>query len=136
MGISYGSQYSHTCTTPRLISTRNVNIIKNQYMAAPYNPPVKNEDFIFVITLGDMANPGLLKSSPTIAAGDFKVSTDGGAFANLGTLPTVTPAAGVGVKVTLSASEMNGDYVLVYWQDQTTPAEWASDSICIVTTSS
>jgi hypothetical protein len=105
-------------------------------MGSPYNPPVKNEDFIFIITLEDFANPGLLKASATIAAGDFKVSTDGGAFANLGTLPAVTPASGVGVKVTLSAAEMNGDYILVYWQDQTTPPEWASGSICIVTTSS
>ena len=103
-------------------------------MAAPYNPPKKNEDFIFIITLQDYSNPGNFKSNPTIAAGDFKVSTDGGAFANLGTLPTVTPASGVAVKVTLSSSEMNGDYIIVVAVDQTSPKEWSDASVCIVTT--
>jgi len=45
-------------------------------MAAPYNPPVKNEDFKVRIALSDYAIPGSYKSSPTIAAGDFKVDKD------------------------------------------------------------
>lgn len=63
-------------------------------MAAPYNPPVKNEEFNVRISLEDYANPGNFKSSPTIAAGDFKVDKDGGGLTNLATLPTVSPAAG------------------------------------------
>jgi len=59
-------------------------------MAAPYNPPKKNEDFLVRVALEDMANPGSFKASPTIAAGDFKVSIDGGALANLATLPSVS----------------------------------------------
>ena len=47
-----------------------------------------------------------LKAHPTLAAGDVKVSKDGGAFNNLTTLPTVTPAAGTSVRVSLSATEM------------------------------
>lgn len=103
-------------------------------MAAPWNPPKRGEDFQFPITLEDYANPGNLKANPTIAAGDFKISKDGGAFANLNTLPTVTPASGVRVVVLLSATEMTADDVLVVWQDQTNPKEWADDSQGILTT--
>jgi len=104
-------------------------------MAAPYNPPVKNQDFIFVTTLENYSLPGNFKANPTIASGDFNLSKDGGAFGTLTTLPTVTPAAGVGVKITLSADEMNADYVLVTGIDQTSPKEWSDISLCIVTTS-
>ena len=37
---------------------------------------------------------GQYKVTPTLAAGDFKLEKDGGAAANLATLPTVVPAAG------------------------------------------
>lgn len=47
------------------------------------------------------------QTNPTLATGDVKVSKDGGAFANITTLPTVSPAGGKQVLVTLSASEMN-----------------------------
>ena len=104
-------------------------------MAAPYNPPVKNEDFLFRIALEDYANPGNFKSSPTIAAGDFKVAVDATALANLGTLPSVSPASSVLVLVTLSASEMNGDVITLVAIDQTSPKEWADLVICIPTTS-
>lgn len=103
-------------------------------MAAPYNPPVKNEDFIFYLAVEDYASPGNFKASPTIAAGDFQVSKDGGAFANLGTLPAVTPAAGRMIKVTLSNTEMNADNVVVQGVDQTSPKEWADIVVAIVTT--
>lgn len=103
-------------------------------MAAPYNPPKKNEDFIFYIALADMNVPGSVKSSPTIASGDFKVSKDGGSFNNLGTLPSVEPSGTASVKVTLSNTEMNADTVFVLWVDQTDPKEWADDWHCIVTT--
>lgn len=102
-------------------------------MAAPYNPPNKNEDFILYIALADMNIAGSFKSSPTIAAGDFKVSKDGGAFANLTTLPAVDPAAGVAVKVTLSSTEMNADSVVVVGIDQTSPKEWADFMVAIPT---
>jgi hypothetical protein len=103
-------------------------------MAAPYNPPKKGEDFFIYVALSDMATAGSLKSNPTIAAGDFKISKDGGAFANLATLPAVTPASGIGVQIQLSATEMNCDNVFVYWADQTSPKEWADGWISIPTT--
>ena len=98
------------------------------------NPPTKNTAWTCNITLEDFINPGLLKTNPTIAAGDFKISIDGGAFANLATLPTVSPASSAGVLIELSSSEMNGDRILVKWEDQTSPPEWCSDSLCILTT--
>jgi hypothetical protein len=103
-------------------------------MAAPYNPPVKNEDFIIRVSLEDYANPGNFKSTPTIEAGDFKVDKDGGGLTNLTTLPSVDPAASVLVKVTLSATEMNADVVTLVAIDQTSPKEWADFVLSIPTT--
>jgi hypothetical protein len=103
-------------------------------MAAPYNPPVKNEDFICYIALEDLATPGSFKANPTLASGDVKISKDGGAFANLATLPSVEPASGRSVKVTLSSTEMNADNVFVQFIDQTDPKEWADFAFNIVTT--
>lgn len=103
-------------------------------MAAPYNPPKKNEDFKIRISLEDYANPGNFKASPTIAAGDFKLDIDGAGFNNLATLPSVSPAAGRSVLLELSASEMNGDVITVMCVDQTSPKEWADLAISIPTT--
>lgn len=105
-------------------------------MAAPYNPPVKNEDFIFYIALEDFANPGNFKVNPTIAAGDFKVSKSDGALADLATLPSVSPASSIWVKITASATEMNDDNIKFQCIDQTAPKEWADLTISIPTTSS
>lgn len=103
-------------------------------MAAPYNPPKKNEDFIVRISLADMSASGSFKSSPTIAAGDFKVDKDGGGLTNLTTLPSVDPAASRLVKITLSSTEMNADVVTLQCVDQTSPKEWADFILSIPTT--
>ena len=102
-------------------------------MSAPYNPPIKAQDFIIRLSLADMAIPGAFKSSPTIAAGDFKVDLDGGGLTNLNTLPSVDPAASVLVKLTLSSTEMNGDVVTMVAIDQTSPKEWADFVLSIPT---
>ena len=94
-------------------------------MAAPYNPPVKNEDFIYYDTVPSMANPGSFQGNPTIASGDFQISKDGGAFANLTTLPSVAPAATEMVQIDLSSTEMNADVVVIRCKDQTSPPEWS-----------
>lgn len=104
-------------------------------MAAPYNPPVKNEDFKVRIGLKDYAILGSFKSAPAIAAGDFKVDKDGGGLNNLTTLPSVSPAAGVCVLVELSNTEMNADVVTIVGVDQTNPKEWADFMLCIPTSS-
>ena len=105
-------------------------------MSAPYNPPVKNEDFKIRASLEDMSNPGSFKSNPTLAAGDFKVDKDGGGLNNLATLPSVSPASSVLVLFELSATEMNADVVTVVCIDQTSPKEWADFTVSIPTTSS
>lgn len=99
-----------------------------------YNPPANGAAFIFYCAVEDMANPGSYKSNPTIAAGDWKVSKDGGALANLGTLPAVTPASSIWIKVTLSATEMTADNVTIQGIDQTSPKEWGDYALNIVTT--
>lgn len=104
-------------------------------MAAPYNPPVKNEDFVVYVALQDAADPKSFKASPTIAAGDFKISKDGGALANLATLPVVEPSGSVLVKIALSATEMNADNVAIVGVDQTATKEWADFILSIPTTS-
>ncbi len=90
---------------------------------ATYQPPKKNTAWIGYISLVSQASTLLVKVNPTLASGDFKVSIDGGALANLATLPTVTPASGPMVKVSLSSSEMNGDNITVVCSDAA-GAEW------------
>jgi hypothetical protein len=99
-----------------------------------YNPPNKNEDFVFYLALEDMSVAGTFKANPTIAAGDFQVSKDDGALTNLATLPTVSPAGSVWVKISLSATEMNADVVKIQAIDQTSPKEWADFALAIPTT--
>ncbi len=90
---------------------------------ASYQPPKKNTAWIGYFDLVSQADTKLFQVNPTIAAGDFKVSIDGGAFANLATLPVVTPAGGRAVKISLSAGEMNGDNIKVQCVDAA-GAEW------------
>lgn len=104
-------------------------------MAAPYNPPIKNEDFVIRIALASATDGGTFKSNPTIASGDFKVDKDGAGLNNLSTLPSVDPAGSVLVKLTLSSTEMNADVVTVVGIDQTSPKEWADFVLTIPTTS-
>lgn len=102
-------------------------------MAAPYNPPVKNEDFIIRIALQDANDNSSFKASPTIATGDFKVDKDGAGLTNLSTIPAVDPSGSVLVKITLSATEMNADVVTIVGID-TAPKEWADFVLSIPTT--
>lgn len=75
--------------------------------------PKRNVAYEFDIALVDSSDTGSFLANPTIAAGDFKVSTDNGALGNLSTLPVVDPAGSIIVKINLSAAEMNGDKIMV-----------------------
>ena len=99
---------------------------------ASYVPPKKGVEFIFYVSLVSQADANIFKSNPTIAAGDFKVSTDGGALGNLSTLPAVTPASSKMVKITLSTTEMNGDNVTVVCSDAA-GTEWCDLTVNIQT---
>lgn len=88
--------------------------------------------YIFFASLVSQANTKIMQVNPTIAAGDFKVSIDGAALANLGTLPAVTPAGSSMVKFTLSTSEMAGANATVVCSDAA-GAEWCDLTINIPT---
>lgn len=97
-----------------------------------YVTPKRATEYIFYISLVSQANTKIFQANPTIAAGDFKVSIDGGAEANLATLPAVTPASSKRVKITLSIAEMTGDNITVTCSDAS-GAEWCDLTINIQT---
>jgi len=108
---------------------------------ANVNPPKKNQIFQIYIQLESFGTPGAFQTNPTLAAGDATRIIDGVASTlgaagtdKLITLPAVTPASSRWVKVTLSASEMNGDNIGVQLVDQTSPKEWNDTAIEIETT--
>ena len=90
---------------------------------------VAGSTYTFGVSLEDQANAGLFKAAPTIAAGDFQRSINGGAFANLDNLPTVTPSGGKRVQIVLSASETtsaaDGGNIYIVASDAS-GAEWYS----------
>ena len=88
-----------------------------------YQTPKRATAYKLYVGLTDQSNTKVLKANPTIAAGDFKVSKDGGAFANLTTLPSVNPAGGTAVMIDLSATEMTADSVVISCIDAA-GAEW------------
>jgi hypothetical protein len=99
------------------------------------DPVIKNNPNGATIPIGllDATTPGSLKAAPTLAAGDFKRELDGGAAANLTTLPTVTPAGGTTVLVALSQAETNADLIVINCIDQTNPKEWTDVKMIIRT---
>ena len=92
--------------------------------------PLQNQAYVFYLSVGNALNPDEFLANPTIAAGDFKVSTDGGALVNLDTLPVVTPAGSIWVQVSLSADEMDGEKVVVQGIDAA-GGEWQGVSTFI-----
>lgn len=101
-----------------------------------YVPVVKNNasGAILYTSLAPRTASGIWQSNPTLAAGDVKISLDGGAFANLNTLPAVTPASGKAVKITLSQAETNADNIVILFSDAS-GAEWCDKTITIQTVS-
>ena len=95
--------------------------------------PQRGQQYTFAMNLIDQAT-GLLLSDPTIAAGDFQVSIDGGAFASMGSDPVVSPSGSPQLMVTLSDSEMEGDNISL-WAVDAAGDEWDSVFISITTTS-
>jgi hypothetical protein len=94
---------------------------------ATYVPAKRATELIFYMGLVSQST-GQFQANPTLAAGDVKVSKDGGALANLSALPAVTPAGSKMVKVTLSGTEMTADNVTLVFSDAA-GAEWDD---CIV----
>jgi hypothetical protein len=78
------------------------------------------------------ADTDVFQSNPTIAAGDFKISKDGGALANLTTLPAVTPASSKIIQIALSADEMDADDIVIIGSDAS-GSEWQDIAMAIKT---
>jgi len=96
----------------------------------PYQPPQKGQPFVFYLSLVSQADTKLFQTNPTLAAGDFKITKDGGALADLAVLPTVEPAMSKSVKVSLSGTEMTADNILMIASDQA-GAQWADLAVNI-----
>lgn len=94
-------------------------------------PPVKGSAYTFSTALYAQAD-NEIKVTPTLAAGDVKVIKDGGAAANIASLPSETPASSGVVSVALSSSEMDADEVVVRFLDAS-GAEWWSQTHVIHT---
>jgi len=84
----------------------------------PGVPFLKNQATEFYVMVVSQADTDIFQVNPTIAAGDFRVSIDGGAFNNPATLPVVSPAGSKQIEIALSAAEMNGDVITVRGSDQ------------------
>ncbi|NIL96467.1 MAG: hypothetical protein GTO62_04815, partial [Planctomycetales bacterium] len=95
--------------------------------------PKKNAAYEFWVSLVSQSDTKIFQAAPTLAAGDAKVSIDGGAEANLATLPSVSPAGSKRVKVSLSAAEMNGDNIQVTFSDAA-GGEWCDLTVNLQTT--
>lgn len=104
--------------------------------AGDNNPPKSGVAKIYYVQLRSAADNLTNLTNPTIAAGDFKISIDDGAEANLTTLPSVSPANSGWVKIPISAAEFasGAHTVKVRWSDQTADKEWADGGISIPTT--
>ena len=93
-----------------------------------YNPPLRGVAYKFYVAMTAQANPKTFLSAPTFASGEVQVSKDGGALANITTLPTAT---GRLVEVNLSATEMTADNVAVQFLDGN--GEWCDLLVAIQT---
>lgn len=94
----------------------------------------KSTATVLYTQLASPADADVWISNPTLAAGDVRVSIDGAAFAPIGTLPAVTPAGDVAVKIILTSGEMAGDNIVISFKDQTATEEWQAHTILIRTT--
>jgi hypothetical protein len=90
--------------------------------------PKKAEVTTITTMLISQANPFVFQVNPTLAAADFSLSKDSGAFAALSMTPTVSPAGGAQVVIALSAAEMDCDFWQLYCHD-VSGAEWQDQAI-------
>lgn len=93
--------------------------------------PLKNTSFILPISLFSQADTKLIKTSPTLAVGDFKISIDGGNLANTTNLPVEIESSGE-LLISLTSAEMNGDIVILKAHD-VSGAEWCDASFFVYT---
>lgn len=73
------------------------------------------------------------KVNPTLAAGDVQISKDGGNYANLATLPDLTPASLDNVRIQLAAAELQCKFAIIRFKDQTAPSDWDEQRVSVTT---
>lgn len=98
---------------------------------ATYVPAKRATAYRFTLSLFARSD-NQIKTAPTLASGDVKVSKDNGATANITTLPAETPASSGILQVDLSATEMTADLVTVIFRDAA-GAEWNDVAVHIAT---
>ena len=86
--------------------------------------PISGQAHTFSLSLLSQATGDII-ANPTLASGDFSISTDGGAFTALDTTPTVTPAGGRSVEFNLTSAEVGSSYFCVQCIDAAGD-EWKS----------
>lgn len=79
------------------------------------NSPVRGSAFTFLVALV-AAGAETFQDNPTLAAGDVRVSKDGGSFSNIASLPTAIDG-GSALIVALIGAEMTADYVTLSFHD-------------------
>jgi len=84
--------------------------------------PVSGSAYTFTLSLFSQSTGNVIQN-PTIAAGDFNISTDGGALTPLATTPTVTPANSYIVEFNLTSGEVGSDHFTVVCVDAA-GSEW------------
>ncbi len=102
---------------------------------ASQNIPIRAAAFTFEVSgFYSQADPTIFQVAPTIAAGDFWISKDGGGWNALTNTPTVITAGSVDtmVQFVLTATEMTADRVAVKWVDAA-GAEWIAGAVTFYT---
>lgn len=84
-------------------------------------PVLYRAAFVDFVTL---TQADTIKANPTLAAGDVQISIDGGAFANLTTIPDVYPATTKQVRIRVAAAEAAGKRLTIVFSDQTASKDW------------
>src|SRR4026208_898225 len=86
----------------------------------------------FQVAFTDGADATELYIGTDFAAGDVKISKDGGALANVTNLPTQITASQPGYSITLTATELQATRVFVTFRDASA-AVWAGATLTVVT---
>lgn len=80
------------------------------------NPPIRGQAWTLYTAVTSQANTKIHQDNPTLAVGDVKISKDGGALANVETLPVPIGTSAI-LALSLSAAEMTADVVVVQLRD-------------------
>ena len=94
-------------------------------------PPIRGAAYTTYISLVSRADTGLFATTVTLAAGDVVVYKDGGLDGNIDTLPVEIGTTGI-LNVTLSATEMTADQIVVRFRDAA-GSEW-QDALIVIHT--